>query len=143
MTPEEISRLIKAQWGDAVLAMAVEGSHPHAKVAADSWPAVAEFLRDDPRLRLNFLRCISSIDLLADDKLGCIYDLCHVPPEHPDELKTKTHKARVADFRAGVEDEQRRKDCPALSMLRAAATGEPPKGGGGSIVGGGQVRIGG
>ncbi len=91
MAPEEISRLLKTQWNEAVLGVALEGSHPHAKVTAESWPSLAEFLRDDPRLRLNFLRCISSIDLLADDKLACVYDLYHVSPENPAEIKTRTH----------------------------------------------------
>ncbi len=91
MVPEEISKLLKEKWGDAVLGIAIEGSHPYAKVAADRWPAIAKFLRDDSRLRLNFLRCISALDLLAEDKLACVYDLCHVPCDNPTTLKTRTH----------------------------------------------------
>ena len=48
-------------------------------------------LRDDPRFGFNFLRCISALDLLADDKHACVYDLYHVPMERPTELGTQTH----------------------------------------------------
>ncbi len=48
------------------------------------------FLRDDARLKLNTLRCISALDLLAEDKLACVYDLYHVPTDRPAELKTST-----------------------------------------------------
>jgi hypothetical protein len=57
------------------------------------------------------------------------------------ELKTKKNRASVAGFLAGVKDEQRRKDCQAISKLMKAATGEPPKMWGASMVGFGQVRI--
>jgi len=91
MVPEEISKQVKQRWGDGVVSAAVEGSHPHVTVAAQSWPAIAEYLRDEPRIRLNFLRCISSIDMLAEDKLACVYDLCHIPTGTPSELGTRTH----------------------------------------------------
>lgn len=91
MAPEEICKLLKDRFGDAIEDAAVEGGHPYARVAAKSWPEVALFLRDDPRLSFNVLRCISALDLLADDKLACVYDLCCVPMEHPTELITRTH----------------------------------------------------
>ena len=95
MAPEEICRLLQSEFGDAVDAVAIEGAHPYVQIKADHWTRVAVFLRDDPRLQLNFLRCISSLDLLAEDKLACIYDLCRVPLERPTELKTKTHEFAI------------------------------------------------
>ena len=53
------------------------------------------FLRDDPRLALNLLRSISSLDLIADERLACIYDLVQVPTDRPTELKTKTQEFAV------------------------------------------------
>ncbi len=91
MAPEEVCKLLKDQFGEAIEDTVLQGSHPYARVAADRWPEVALFLRDDPRLKFNLLRCISSLDLLADEKFACIYDLCHVPTDRPAELKTKTY----------------------------------------------------
>jgi NADH-quinone oxidoreductase subunit C len=91
MAPEEVCKVLKERFAEAIEDTVLEGGHPYARVSAGRWPEVALFLRDDPRLRFNLLRCISSLDLLADDKLACIFDLCHVPTEHPAELKTETY----------------------------------------------------
>ena len=116
MVPEEISRMLKERWGDAVLGTAVAGGHPYAKVAAESWPALAEWLRDDPRLRLNCLRCISTLDLLADEKLACIYDFCHVPTDNPTELKTRTHT-----FAVRIEVDRNQPVIPSVAHVWPAA----------------------
>lgn len=95
MAPEEICKLIQDTFGHSVEEVVVSGGHPYVRVAANRWNEIALFLRDDPRLALNFLRCISTVDLLADDKLACVYDLCMVPMERPAELKTTTHEFAV------------------------------------------------
>jgi NADH-quinone oxidoreductase subunit C len=79
MSPEEICNILTGKFAEAVTAAVLEGSHPHAVVAAERWPEVARFLRDEPRLRFNMLRCISSLDLLAENKFAAIYDLLAVP----------------------------------------------------------------
>jgi len=116
MAPEEIAGLLKEKWGTVVHALAVEGAHPHAKVAAENWPAVAQWLRDDPRMRLNALRCISSLDLLAEDKLACVYDLNHVPTDNPGELKTRTHS-----FAVRIEVDRNQPVIPSVAHVWPAA----------------------
>ena len=74
---------------------ALEGAHPHARVAAERWPEVAVFLRDDDRLAFNFLRSISSLDLSAEETLACVYDLNHIPTDDPAELITETREFAV------------------------------------------------
>lgn len=95
MVPEEISRLLLSQYGDAVVDTALEGGHPFAQVEAGRWPEIALLLRDDPRLAFNFLRSISSLDLVADDRLACVYDLIHIPTDNPRELITETREFAV------------------------------------------------
>lgn len=90
MAPEEICRILKDRFGDAIEESVLEGGHPYARVNPNRWLEVARFLRDDARLKLNTLRCISALDLLAEDKLACVYDLYHVPTHRPAELKTST-----------------------------------------------------
>lgn len=51
------------------------------------------------------------------------------------EQKTKATTASVAGYLAAIKDEQRRKDCKALSSLIAKATGLKPKMWGTAIVG--------
>ena len=95
VAPEEICTLLKAQFGDAVVETVLEGGHPYAVVAPERWPEIALFLRDEPRLRFNLLRSISSLDLSADNKLACVYDVMHVPTERIDELVTSSHEFAV------------------------------------------------
>lgn len=95
MSPEETCQLLRSRFGEAVLDTVLEGGHPYAKVAAERWPDVARFLKTDGRLRLNLLRCISAVDLLEQDRLGCIYDLMSVPLQDSEQLITRTHEFAV------------------------------------------------
>ena len=79
MTPEEICQLLQRTFPDVVEEAVLAGAHPYVVVRADGWPDVARFLRDDPRCGFNLLRCISSLDLIEENKLAAIYDLCAVP----------------------------------------------------------------
>ena len=116
MAPEEICRLLGEKFGDAVTDMVLEGGHPYARVESPRWPDVAEFLRDDPRLGLNALRCITSLDLLADEKLACVYDLCSIPMDCPLDLKTWTH-----EFAVRVETDRNSPLIPSVAHVWPAA----------------------
>lgn len=95
MSPEEICDILKGAFGDAVEDTVLESARPYAQVRADRWPEIATFLRDDPRLRLNLLRSISSVDLVADDKLACVYDLMQVDVTRGDRLITESNEFSV------------------------------------------------
>ncbi len=95
MAPEEIGKLLVSEFGDDVVKMVVEGCHPYAEIAPQRWPDVATFLRDDSRLRMNLLRSISGLDLLADDKLACVYDLMTVCLDTPTVLIRETSEFAV------------------------------------------------
>ncbi len=90
MIPEDICNLIKARFPDAIEATVLDAARPYVQIKAESLVEVATFLRDDPSLRFNLLRSISSIDLLADNKLACAYDMMHVPTENRGDLLTTT-----------------------------------------------------
>ncbi len=75
MSFEEICQVLKSQFGDAIEETAVDSCRPFVVVNGDKWGEVATFLRDDKRMGFDLLRCITAIDLLADDKLGCVYDI--------------------------------------------------------------------
>lgn len=95
MTPEEICKLLRSQFGDAVSDAAMEGGHPCAHVVARHWPDVAAFLCNDSRLEFNLLRSITAVDLLADNLFVCLYDMMRVSLEHPGELVMETHEFAV------------------------------------------------
>jgi NADH-quinone oxidoreductase subunit C len=86
MAPEEICAALTKRFGEAIAETVLEGTHPYAVVAAERWPEVARFLRDDLEMGFNFLRCISSIDLPDEDKVACVYDLLALSPVSAVEL---------------------------------------------------------
>ncbi|MEP0844947.1 MAG: NADH-quinone oxidoreductase subunit C [Phycisphaerae bacterium] len=86
MTPEQIAETLKAEFDGAVVDAIMSGGHPSVVIAAERWHEVALFLRDDPRLRINFLRCISGIDWLERGEIEAVYDLQSLRPAGPGEL---------------------------------------------------------
>lgn len=80
MTPEEITQTLKDAFSDAIAAAAMDSRHPHAVVTPEKWHDAALFLRDDPRLRFNMLRCVSGVDRLADGQIEVVYDLVSMQP---------------------------------------------------------------
>jgi len=93
MAPEEIAELLKSRFGEKVVDTKFDTAHPRVTVDAMAWTEIAAFLRDDSRTRLNFLTCISSIDLLEDDQFCASYDLISMrPPERGDGPWTCAHE---------------------------------------------------
>ncbi len=84
MTAEEALTILKSKFGEDVLGIALDPLHPHAVVRVEHWREIARFLRDDPRLRFDWLRCIVGVDHLEDKKLTAIYELhATAPPQQP------------------------------------------------------------
>lgn len=75
MVPERGLAILREAFPDAVRSIDVGGMHPHAVVDVAAWRAVARFLRDDERLGFNWLRCISGVDHVEDERLTAVYEL--------------------------------------------------------------------
>ena len=75
MTAEEIAGILKQTFAEAITEVAVDSLHPQVTVVAERWAEVARFLRDDPHLAMNMLRCISAIDRHPEPFIDLVYDL--------------------------------------------------------------------
>src|SRR5262245_11454470 len=96
MTPEEIATILKGEFGDGIADAKVAGTHPYVTVKPEAVPKVARFRRNEPRLAFNWLRCVSSLDLLEDNQLAAIYDLhAAAPPKDPLGLWHERHEFAV------------------------------------------------
>jgi len=95
VTPEDIFKLLAGEFSDAVEGTTADVGHPYITIKPQAWPEVASFLQQSEQLQLNLLRSITALDLLADDKLACVYDLMHVPTNIPAELITHTFEFAV------------------------------------------------
>jgi NADH-quinone oxidoreductase subunit C len=96
MTPEAIADLLKERFGDAITDIRLEGAHPHVTVKPEAWLEVAAFLRDDPRLAFDWLRCISGVDYLEEGVLAAVYEFHSTqPPSEPAGLWSARHNFAV------------------------------------------------
>jgi NADH-quinone oxidoreductase subunit C len=75
LAPEHIADILTDTFGEKIQGTVLDSAHPHVRVRPDAWPEVAKFLRGDPRMKFNMLRCISSVDQLEDDRFEAVYDL--------------------------------------------------------------------
>ena len=96
MAPEEILKILQEQFPDEVTEVLTEGHHPLAVVKPQRWHDVALFLRDDERLRFEWLRCISGVDHLEEKLLTAVYDLHSMQrPDRPDGVWTVRNEIAI------------------------------------------------
>ncbi len=89
MTPESIAEVLKEKFPDAGIEPRLGGCHPHVVVKPEHWLAVAEFLRNDSRLKFDWLRCVTGVDYIEDKQLAAVYDFyASQPADHANGLWT-------------------------------------------------------
>ncbi len=75
MTAPEILAVLKERFGEAVVEAKMEGVlDPFVVVKAEAVAEIAQFLRDDERMKFDSLMCLSGIDYTGG-KLGVVYHL--------------------------------------------------------------------
>jgi NADH-quinone oxidoreductase subunit C len=67
MTPAEIIDALEQRFGPKILSKKLDAIDPFAVIAPADLPEVGRFLRDDPRLALDLLNCVSGVDYLEPD----------------------------------------------------------------------------
>ncbi len=82
MTAQEIIDLVSAQFGSKITETHARDKHPRFHCQGENWREIALFLRDDPRLRLDWLSCLSAVDYVADQKFCVVYDLLNFQTRH-------------------------------------------------------------
>lgn len=89
MTAAEIFNKLKEKFGEAILDGKIEGVlDPYAKIKPESIRNVAYFLRNDAELQLDYLMCLSGIDL-GKGLLGVVYHLNSISKKHKFTLKVE------------------------------------------------------
>ena len=81
MTFEEITHLIKTQFGDGVgITQHSAGLMPYITINADSITEVCDFLYRNPQMYFDYLACMTGIDLGAEaGKIEIAYNLYSIP----------------------------------------------------------------
>jgi NADH-quinone oxidoreductase subunit C len=104
MTPTAIAGLLREKFGERILATLADEKHPRVHVNVEHWRAIAEFLRNDPKLAFDWLACLSAVDYVADGKFCIVYDLWSSTLDHTFAVKVyapredQTHFPTVCDL---------------------------------------------
>jgi len=93
MTPLEIIELVKQHDADAVVSAVADAAYPHVVLKAGKLVKTAGFLKTEPQLRLDLLRCISAIDWPAKNCIELAYDLISTSLRHAFAIKVVLDRA--------------------------------------------------
>jgi NADH-quinone oxidoreductase subunit C len=93
MTPSDIIMLLQQHHAESVISTVADGPYPHLVVKAEALPAVAAFLKTQPQLRFDLLRCISAVDWPAQNSIELVYDLISTPLGHAFAVKVVVDRA--------------------------------------------------
>jgi NADH-quinone oxidoreductase subunit C len=113
MPPTAIAQLLQERFGDRLLKLVPEDKHPRVHVNVEHWRDVAEFLKNDPALTLDWLACLSAVDYVADNQFCVVYDLTSFDLGHSFAFKVfaprsdDTHFPSVCDLWPAAEWHER------------------------------------
>lgn len=88
MTAQEIHDILKTQFADAVLDGKLENvPDPFVKIQTEKIADVAAFMKNDDRMKFDYLMCLSGVDYKG--KLGVTYHLYSMTYKHKFVLKVE------------------------------------------------------
>lgn len=87
MEAKEIFEILQEKFGDRILETDLEGKEPSLKIHPVAIGEVCLFARDDPRLRFDYLACLSGVD--HKTSLGVAYHLDSIEHGHRIALKVE------------------------------------------------------
>jgi hypothetical protein len=62
LTPQQIAGKLQARFGTKITASFPDDKHPRVHLDAKDWRQIAEFVRSDPELKLDWLANHSGVD---------------------------------------------------------------------------------
>jgi NADH-quinone oxidoreductase subunit C len=89
----DIIRLIQQQAPDGVFTAAADGLHPHVRIKPERLFGVCRFLKDEPQLNFNLLRCISAVDWPQQALIELSYEVLSIQYNHAVAIKVMLDRA--------------------------------------------------
>jgi NADH-quinone oxidoreductase subunit C len=93
MLPQDIIKLIQQQAADGFIAAAADGLHPHVRIRSERLLEVCNYIKNEPQLNFNLLRCISAIDRPQQALIELSYDVLSIQFNHALAIKVLIDRA--------------------------------------------------
>jgi NADH-quinone oxidoreductase subunit C len=87
-TPEDIIHLLNDHKPGILVDSSTSGMHPHVRIKPEDLTRVCCFLRDEPALHFDLLRCITAVDRPEQNAVELVYELMSIPFTHSFAVKT-------------------------------------------------------
>lgn len=100
--PEKLLGQLKARFPGSPLQAVYHPQRPRIHLPAEHWRPLAEYLRHEPSLKFDWLRCLTGVDYAADGQMCVVYDLWSF--EHRHDLAVKVFTPRSAPSVPSVAD---------------------------------------
>jgi NADH-quinone oxidoreductase subunit D len=92
MNGPEIHEVLSAHFGESVVGAMQQHASQAIEIAPEALHSVCAYLRDDDRLRFDFLRAVTGVD--RRDAIEVVYHLCSYPQRHEIAIKTRLDRDR-------------------------------------------------
>ena len=94
MTPQQIARVLQDRFGPKMSAALPDDKHPRVHCDGEHFREIAEFVFDDPALKMDWLANHSGVDYVADARMCCVYDLWSFDHRHTFAIKVYTPREK-------------------------------------------------
>lgn len=82
MKPAEIVQVLSNRFERKISAAFADDKHPRIHIDAAYAREILEFLLHDPALQMNWLRCLTGVDYVANNQMCVVYDLWSFSHRH-------------------------------------------------------------
>jgi NADH-quinone oxidoreductase subunit C len=89
----DIIRLIQQQAADGGITAAADGLHPHVRIKPERLLEVCNYIKNEPQLNFNLLRCISAVDWPQQTLIELTYDVLSIQFNHAVAIKVMLDRA--------------------------------------------------
>ena len=89
----DVIRLIQQQAAAAVTAAGADGLHPNVRIKPERLLDVCNYIKNEPQLNFNLLRCISAIDWPQQALIELSYDVLSIQFNHAIAVKVMLDRA--------------------------------------------------
>jgi NADH-quinone oxidoreductase subunit C len=96
MTAQQIIDRLTAQFGSKIEASFANDKHPRIHVNAENWREIAEFLLNDPQIKLDWLANHTAVDYVADGKMAVVHDLWSFDHKHTFAVKVYCSREKAS-----------------------------------------------
>jgi len=94
MNPSEIIDRLKQRFEDRIVETVSDGLHPYVRLRREAVTSLCNFLKTDPDLQFDLLRCITTVDWPEKNSIELSYDIMSIQFGHAFAVKVDLDRSQ-------------------------------------------------